>query len=418
VCEDEPFKKLINQGMIQGRSNFVYRIKNGWWAELLLSEKINSEFEPTFRKEYHDFDFINENNKIAIEIVSKNNSVKSRLKKIKAISEEKGYRLFIAFSSDIISDICDILDRINSFIQDKNKIYDEYQKHNDKDYFVSLNLKDNYETTPLHVDVNIVHNDRLDIDKFRTWNPDYADAEFILENGEYICGWAIEKMSKSMYNVVNPDLVCEQYGADTLRMYEMFLGPLEQSKPWDMNGIDGVHRFLRKFWRLFHSRESFEVSDEQPSPKELKVLHKLIKKVQDDMENFSFNTTVSAFMISVNELGELKCNKRAILEPLAILLSPFAPHITEELWTLLGHTPSIANAIFPIYNAAYTVEDSFEYPVSFNGKLKFKKELALNLSPADIEKAVLADEQALKHLAGNSPKKVVVVPGKIINIVV
>lgn len=315
VCEEEPFQKLINQGMIQGRSNFVYRIKN-------------------------------------------------------------------------------------------------------TNTFVSHGLKGQHDTQELHVDVNIVSNDRLDIDKFRVWNPDYADAEFILENGEYICGWTVEKMSKSYHNVVNPDSVCEQYGADTLRIYEMFLGPLEQSKPWDMNGIDGVHRFLRKFWRLFHTRDNFEVSDEQASPKELKVLHKLIKKVQDDMENFSFNTTVSAFMISVNELGDLKCNKRAILEPLTILLSPFAPHITEELWELLGHAPSIANVVFPAYNAAYTAEDSFEYPVSFNGKLKFKKELALNLSPADIEKAVLADEQTLKHLAGNSPKKVVVVPGKIINIVV
>ena len=315
VCEDEPFKKLINQGMIQGRSNFVYRVKG------------------------------------------------------------------------------------------TNK-------------FVSHGLKEQYDTQELHVDVNIVHNDRLDTDKFRAWNPDYADAEFILENGEYICGWAVEKMSKSMYNVVNPDMICEQYGADTLRMYEMFLGPLEQAKPWDMNGIDGVHRFLRKFWRLFHNRDGFEVSDEQPSPKELKVLHKLIKKVQDDMENFSFNTTVSAFMISVNELGELKCNKRAILEPLTILLSPFAPHIAEELWQLLGKAPSIANATFPVYDAACTVEENFEYPVSFNGKLKFKKELALNLSPAEIEQAVLADEQTLKHLAGNTPKKVVIVPGKIINIVV
>jgi len=315
VCEDEPYKRLINQGMIQGRSNFVYRVKG-------------------------------------------------------------------------------------------------------TNQFVSHGLKEQYDTQELHVDVNIVSNDKLDIDKFRAWNPDYADAEFILENGEYICGWAVEKMSKSMYNVVNPDLVCEQYGADTLRMYEMFLGPLEQSKPWDMNGIDGVHRFLRKFWRLFHNRESFEVSDEQASPKELKVLHKLIKKVQDDMENFSFNTTVSAFMISVNELGELKCNKRAILEPLTILLSPFAPHIAEELWQLLGKAPSIANATFPLYDAAYTVEDSFEYPVSFNGKLKFKRELTLNLSPVEIEKAVLADEQTLKHLAGNNPKKVIIVPGKIINIVV
>ncbi len=315
ICEDEPFKKLINQGMIQGRSNFVYRIKNS------------------------------------------------------------------------------------------NK-------------FVSLGLKDQYETQELHVDVNIVSNDRLDLDRFRAWMPDYANAEFILEDGEYICGWAVEKMSKSMFNVVNPDMVCEQYGADTLRVYEMFLGPLEQSKPWDMNGIDGVHRFLRKFWRLFYSKDGFAVSDEKPETKELKVLHKLIKKVQADVEDFSFNTSVSAFMISVNELGELKCNKRAILEPMAILLSPFAPHIAEELWQQLGNKDSIANAAFPVYDAACIVESSFEYPVSFNGKLRFKKELELSLSVADVEKAVLADEQTQKHLAGNVPKKIVVVHGKIINIVI
>jgi leucyl-tRNA synthetase len=315
VCEDEPFKKLINQGMILGRSNFVYRIQHS-------------------------------------------------------------------------------------------------------NTFVSAGLKDRYDTQELHVDVNMVSNDRLNIEQFKQSNPDYAQAEFILEDGEYLCGWAVEKMSKSYFNVVNPDTVCAQYGADTLRLYEMFLGPLEQSKPWDMNGIDGVHRFLRKFWRLFHPKDDFFVTGEAPSAQELKVLHKLIRKVQDDMEAFSFNTTVSAFMISVNELGELKCNKRAILEPLTILLSPYAPHIAEELWEKLGHAGSITSAQFPNYEEACTVENSFAYPVSFNGKLRFKKELALNLSPADIEKAVLADEQAAKYLEGKQPKKVVVVPGKIVNVVV
>jgi leucyl-tRNA synthetase len=317
VCEDEPFKKLVNQGMILGRSSFVYRIKN------------------------------------------------SRT-------------------------------------------------------FVSAGLKDQYDTQELHVDVNLVNNDRLDLDRFKASSPDYAQAEFITENGEYVCGWAAEKMSKSYFNVVNPDVVCEQYGADTLRLYEMFLGPLEQSKPWDMNGIDGVHRFLRKFWRLFHAGETsaFTVTDDAPSKKELKALHKLIKKVQDDMEAFSFNTSVSAFMISVNELSDLKCRKRAILEPATILLSAYAPHIAEELWEKLGHVQSIACAAFPAYDETHTVENTFTYPISFNGKVRGKKELDLGLSNADIEKAVLADEQIQKLLTGNTPKKIIIVPGKIVNIVV
>ncbi|MDR3236847.1 MAG: leucine--tRNA ligase [Prevotellaceae bacterium] len=314
VCEDEPFRKLVNQGMILGRSNFVYRIKNS-------------------------------------------------------------------------------------------------------STFVSAGLKDCYDTQELHVDVTLVGNDRLDVERFKASSPDYARAEFILEQGEYICGWAAEKMSKSYFNVVNPDAVCEQYGADTLRLYEMFLGPLEQSKPWDMNGIDGVHRFLRKFWRLFHTNDAFTVTDEAPSKKELKALHKLIKKVQDDMEAFSFNTTVSAFMIGVNEWSDLKCNKRAILEPATILLSAYAPHIAEELWEKLGHSQSIACAAFPAYDEAHTVENTFTYPVSFNGKVRGKKELDLGLAPADIEKAVLADEQVQKQLAGALPKKIIIVPGKIINIV-
>jgi leucyl-tRNA synthetase len=247
--------------------------------------------------------------------------------------------------------------------------------------------------------------------------PDYADAEFILENGEYICGWAVEKMSKSMFNVVNPDIICDNYGADTLRMYEMFLGPLEQSKPWDTNGIDGVHRFLKRFWRLFFSSREFGVSNESASAAELKVLHRLIKKVQEDIENFSFNTSVSAFMIAINELMELNCNKRAILEPMLILLSPFAPHITEELWSRLGNSSTISSATFPEYIEFYTIEDSVEYPVSFNGKMRFKLTLPSTLAPAEIEKAVREDENTLRYLSGGAIKKVIVVPKKIINIV-
>ncbi len=314
VCEKEPFRKLINQGMIQGRSNFVYRIKGS------------------------------------------------------------------------------------------NK-------------FVSLGLKESYDTTEIHVDVNIVSNDRLDIDAFRKWMPEYESAEFILENGEYICGWAVEKMSKSMFNVVNPDTVCDKYGADTLRMYEMFLGPLEQSKPWDTNGIDGVHRFLKRFWRLFFEKDNFNVSQEAANPAELKVLHRLINKVQTDIENFSFNTSVSAFMIAVNDLYELNCSKREILEPMVVLISPFAPHIAEELWKMLGHNTSVTYAQFPVYIEKYTIENSFEYPVSFNGKLRFKLELDRSLTLPEIESAVMSDENTLKFLAGAGIKKIIIVPGKIINIV-
>ena len=315
VCENEPFAKLINQGMIQGRSNFVYRIIN------------------------------------------------------------------------------------------TNK-------------FVSAGLKDQYETTEIHVDVNIVHNDRLDLEAFRNWMPDYADAEFILENGEYVCGYAVEKMSKSMFNVVNPDMICDTYGADTLRLYEMFLGPLEQSKPWDTKGIDGVHRFLRRVWRLFFDRDEFIVTEESPDAAELKVLHKLIGKAKTDIENFSFNTTVSAFMIAVNELYELKCSKRAVLEPLAILLSPFAPHIAEELWEALGHGESIAFASFPEYEEKYTVEDSCTYAVSFNGKTRFTVELSKSLSKKEVETQVRAMEQTAKYVGDGTIVKVIVVPGKIVNIVV
>jgi len=315
VVEKEPFKKLINQGMIQGRSNFVYRIKN-------------------------------------------------------------------------------------------------------TNTFVSYGLKDEYDTTEIHVDVNIVVNDKLNIEAFKAWMPDYANAEFILENGEYICGWAVEKMSKSMFNVVNPDNICNDYGADTLRLYEMFLGPLEQSKPWDTKGIDGVNRFLKKFWRMFWDREgNWIVTDQKATPAELKALHKLINKVGTDIENFSFNTSVSAFMIALNELQDLKCSKKEILEQMVILLSPFAPHITEELWSQLGHTESVSVASFPEYVEAYTVENTFEYPVSFNGKMRFKLELSKSLSPKDIEQAVRENENTAKYVGENGIKKVIVVPGKIINVV-
>lgn len=314
VCEKEPFRKLINQGMIQGRSNFVYRI------------------------------------------VGTNT-------------------------------------------------------------FVSCGLKDQYETTEIHVDVNIVHNDRLDLDAFRSWMPDYATAEFILEDGEYVCGYGVEKMSKSMFNVVNPDMVCDTYGADTLRLYEMFLGPLEQSKPWDTKGIDGVNRFLKRIWRLFYDRDGFIVADGKATPAELKALHRLIGKVQTDIEAFSFNTAVSAFMIAVNELYDLKCNKREILEPLIVLLSPFAPHIAEELWQALGHDTSISFASFPEYVESYTVEDMCTYAVSFNGKTRFTVELGKDMTKDEVEAHVRSMEQTAKYLGEMNIVKVIVVPGKIVNIV-
>ena len=315
VCEDEPFKKLVNQGMIQGRSNFVYRIK-------------------------------------------------------------------------------------------------------DTNTFVSYNLKDRYETTPIHVDVNIVSNDVLDLEAFRNWRPDYKDAEFVLEDGRYICGWAVEKMSKSMFNVVNPDDIVERYGADTLRLYEMFLGPIEQSKPWDTNGIDGVHRFLKKFWNLFFDGDNLALTDGKPSKEELKSLHKLIKKVSGDIETFSYNTSVSAFMICINELTALKCRNRQILEPIVVLLAPFTPHLSEELWHTLGHTTSVCDAQWPTYNEEYLKEDTVNYAVSFNGKVRFNLEFPADASREAIEEATLAHENSAKWLDGKSIKKIIVVPGKLINIVV
>jgi leucyl-tRNA synthetase len=316
VCKDEPYKKLINQGMIQGRSNIVYRVRNS-------------------------------------------------------------------------------------------------------NTFVSYNLKKDYEITEMHVDINLVENDMLNLDAFKAWRPDLADAEFILEDGKYICGYEIEKMSKSLHNVVNPDDLITHYGADTLRLYEMFLGPLEQSKPWDTNGIEGVFRFIRKFWRLYHDRENeFSVTGEEPAKEELKILHKTIKKIQEDIERFSFNTAVSNFMICVNELTELKCNKKAILEPLLILIAPYAPHLAEELWSHLGHSESVSFASFPVFNEEYIVENTFHYPVSFNGKMRFQLELSLDLTVPDIEQAVLKAPETDKWLQGKLPRKIIVVPKKIINIVI
>ena len=315
-CKEEPFQKLVNQGMIQGRSNFVYRINN--------------------------------------------------------------------------------------------------DDHSKAPVFVSAGLKDQYDVTPIHVDVNIVNADVLDIDAFRQWRPEYQNAEFVLEDGKYICGWAVEKMSKSMFNVVNPDMIVERYGADTLRLYEMFLGPVEQSKPWDTNGIDGCHRFLKKFWNLYQA----ELDDNTPTPEMLKSVHKLIKKVTEDIEKFSYNTSISAFMIAVSELSQQKCHNRTLLNQLTVLIAPFAPHIAEELWHLTGGEGSVCDAQWPAFNPDYLVENEVQLTVSFNGKARFQKKFAADAKNDEIQAAVLADEQSQKYLAGKTVVKVIVVPKKIVNIVV
>ena len=314
-CVEEPFRKLVNQGMIQGRSNFVYRIK-------------------------------------------------------------------------------------------------------DTNTYVSLGLKDQYDVTPLHVDVNIVQNDVLDVEAFRRWRPDYRDAEFILEDGKYICGWAVEKMSKSMYNVVNPDYIVDKYGADTLRLYEMFLGPISQSKPWDSNGIDGCFRFLRRLWNLFFDADgSLAVTDEEPTRDNLKTLHKLIKKVSEDIEEFSYNTSVPAFMVAVGELAQQKCRSARVLEPLVVLLSPFAPHVCEELWHLMGHTTTVCDAAWPQWDEAYLKEDTVTMPVSFNGKTRFTIDVPADATKEAVEQAALGAEQAARYLEGMQVVKVIVVPGRIVNVV-
>ena len=316
VCEGEPFRKLINQGMIQGRSNFVYRIQG-------------------------------------------------------------------------------------------------------TNTFVSHGLKGNYEVTPIHVDVNIVSNDVLDTDKFRAWRPDYADAEFILEDGKYICGWAVEKMSKSMFNVVNPDDIVDRYGADTLRLYEMFLGPLEQSKPWDTNGIDGVNRFLKKLWNLYWKGDTLLVDDSEPTAESLKSIHKLIKKVTADIESFSYNTSVAAFMICVNELTAQKCRSRVVLSDLVVVLAPFAPHIAEELWhNALGHDTTVCDAKWPGWDEKYLVESTVNYAVSFNGKARYNIQVPADTPREEVEKLALSHENASKWIEGKTIRKIIVVPNKIVNIVV
>jgi leucyl-tRNA synthetase len=342
IVSDEPFRKMINQGMIQGRSSFVYRLNRKTYREYLCEEGA--------------------------------------------------------------APIKDMSQGMNTPV------------------FVSKNIADREKfTDPVHVDIHIVENDILDIEKFKQWQSDLTNAHFIVEdNGKYVCGWEVEKMSKSMYNVQNPDEIVEKYGADTLRMYEMFLGPIEQSKPWDTKGIEGVFRFLKKYWRLVvGDYEDAPIFDEtEPTPQELKILHNLIRKTEEDINRFSFNTAVSGFMIAVNDLSDLNCRKRAIIEPLTILLAPFAPHVAEEVWLMLGHNKTITYIEFPKYEEKYTVESNFDYPVSFNGKMRFTLSLPLEMQTADIERSVLADERSAKWLDGKAPKKVIIVPKRIINIVI
>lgn len=423
VCKDEPFRKLINQGMIQGRSNFVYRVNTRKYAEARMWEMLNSKFEGyKFKRDYkvndEYFTFCCEEKNLLIEIAN-SKSAQAFLDDHQADAQAAGYRLMVVSPDAIIEDNALVFKKI-AFALDNNEcdclISGDYPAG---PVFVSLNLlRDEYQYTPIHTDVNIVQNDVLDIDTFRKWRLEYEQARFVLEDGKYHCGWAVEKMSKTMYNVVNPDDIIDKYGADTLRLYEMFLGPIEQAKPWDTNGIEGTHKFLRKLWKLYHdSANQFTVSDEQPSADELRVLHKAVKKVEDDILRFSFNTSVSTFMICVNDLAELRCNKRAILEPLAVLVSPFAPHIAEELWQLLGHSGSVAFAAFPVFDESLARDNSVVYPVSFNGKRRYEVEAPADADPASIEKLALTHEKAEKWMEGKQLAKVIVVPGKIVNVV-
>jgi len=392
--EEEPFKKLINQGMIQGRSNFVYRFGN-------YSTASTGDIDPNsiLRKTF-----------VSFEIVDKIQRIFKKYPKFKSISFDRDE--FSTYGDGSVNLDEEEVNMLNNF---KTSIYDILGNIGTSsvtihpDTFISL-----------HVDVNIVENDVLEINKLKKWRPEFEEANFILESGKYICGVEVEKMSKSKFNVVNPDDLIERYGADTLRMYEMFLGPLEQSKPWNTNGIEGVFKFLRKFWRLFHNEAwEFTVFDAEPTKAELKSLHKIIKKVQDDIERFSFNTSVSSFMIAVNELTDLKCKNRQILQDMVIILSPYAPHICEELWVLLGNEAgTLSYAAFPTFKPEYLVEDEFAYPVSINGKMKMNLNLSLTLAQPEVESILLADEQFQKFLDGKPTKKIIFVKGKIINVVV
>ncbi len=425
---EEPFRKLINQGKILGRSSFVYRVNLEKYAEYLLWQKIKETGEAEYViRDYRDgnrkFDFYHIKAKLIVEIKSQ-----EKLEKLESYYKDyiknTGKRLILIPVHDIIYLTDEIVEEIEQAIDETapgKLFFDDHKIRELKPLFVSKNIKDReLWSIPLHVDINLVHNDELDIEGFRQWRPEFRDAEFILEeDGKYICGWEIEKMSKSKHNVQTPDELVEKYGADVLRMYEMFLGPIEQSKPWDINGIEGISRFTKKFWRLFHDGDNnVIVSEEKATDEELKILHKTIKKVRDDYERFSFHTAVSSFMICTNDLAALQCHKRDVLEPLVILISPLAPLMAEELWEHLGHQPSISFARLPEYDEKYLRENTFEYPVSFNGKMRFKISLPVNISAEEAGKAVLEAPQARKWIEEKTVRKVIFVPKRIINVVV
>jgi leucyl-tRNA synthetase len=423
ISKSEPFQKMINQGMIQGRSNFVYKVL---YKEVQASKRLAEHLLPLgFKQETASgdlkLDFIHKEKNIAVEIRSQS-IIKENWQEYLAKYAEfmpQGCQVMFVSVEEIFVNVGETIERIKNALNGGEFLQFPLNDYELPNLFVSHNLKKEYETIDLHVDVNIVENEVLDIDAFRKWRPDLEDAEFILEDGKYICGYEVEKMSKRWYNVVNPDNIVERYGADTLRLYEMFLGPLEQFKPWNTNGIEGTHKFLRKLWRLFHNdKGEFAVSDAEATKEELKTLHTAIKRITEDIERFSFNTPVSTFMICVNELTDLKCNKKSILEPLLVLLAPYAPHITEELWSLLGHTETINSASYPILEEKYLQEDSFSYPISINGKHRTNIEFALDTPKEEMEKAVLENEIVQKWLEGKPAKKVIVVPKKIVNVVI
>lgn len=423
VCEEEPFKKLINQGKIQGRSNFVYRANLEKMAEYLLWENLKDrKLGVTFIRDFRDgnrkFDFFSEEARLIIE-VKRQRSLKKVADPYEEYALEKGLKLLLIPIRDFL-EMETVMDRIIRTLKGEEvPSFIEKEGLGEFPLFVSKNYPGRkFYTDAIHVDVNIVDNDVLDMEAFKAWRPEFENAKFILEDGKYICGWEVEKMSKSKHNVVNPDDLINHYGADTFRLYEMFLGPLENHKPWDTKGIEGVYRFIKKLWRLFYDENAkLIVNDEKPDSKELKILHQTIKKIQDDIERFSFNTAVSQFMICVNELTELKCHKKEILQDLVVLLASYAPHIAEELWTVLGHSPSVSYAQFPRFRAEFIQENAFEYPVSFNGKMRFKLVLSKSLSVQEIEKLVLDDDRTGKWTEGKQIRKVIVVPNKIINIV-
>ena len=432
ACKDEPFKKMVNQGMIQGRTSFVYRVNYEKMAEwrmwqLLKDNKLGVEFVRDYKMGRRRFDFYCPSKNIIIEI-KKMTDLEKVAEPYESIAKQLGCKILLAPIRSVLNDdeYLDVENIIKEMIAGKDiPEFESGEQVLFPPLFVSKNVAGReFYSDPIRVDINMVHNDILDMDEFKVWRDDLKGAEFICEKDKdgkdiYVCGWEIEKMSKSKYNVQNPDDLVARYGADTLRLYEMFLGPLEQSKPWDTQGIEGVHRFLRKFWKLFvNEKGELQVSDNQATKEELKSLHKLIKKEEEDIERISFNTVVSAFMICVNELSDMRCDKREILEPLTIMISPYAPHIAEELWHLLGHSDSVVNQTFPEFNKDLIVENSFLYPVSFNGKKRFDINLSLDMSDEEMRDVVLAAPESKKWTEGLVVRKVIIIRNKIINIVV